>query len=225
MCDGTSITLGTATTASNAYRQNVYLLGLAAGLTFTFLGKFGSGTPGSPWFNHMGVSGSTLADHMSGGSVDTPQYLGTLLPANRPSVIYHELVTNDATSPALVTAYGSNMTTYIAQLDALGPFRHVWDLCQIRENSTFAAAVTTINNTILSTIPTLVAGGTKIVACDSRVMQGIVGSGNSGAHFENVGAAWVHPEDSGDLFKAWACFTGLLLGSGRSPSWAGDWNG
>lgn len=228
MCDGTSITVGTSTTDQNAYRKDLYQLGVAAGLFFQFLGKFGSGTsPSDPWYRQMGVVGSTLPDHMSGGSVDTPLYLSGLAAGDRPQIIYHELVVNDASFTVNTTNYATNMVNYIAQLDAIGPFRHVWELAQQREQTAENSNINTINSAILSTIPTLVAGGTKIVAADSRVMQGVPGGGSTNlpGHFEKTGTGtWIHPDDTGDLFKSYACFVGMLLASGRQPSWAKDSN-
>jgi hypothetical protein len=115
------------------------------------------------------------------------------------------------------------MVTYIAQLEAIQPFRHVWSVCPNRGDPTLQPQLTTIQNAIVSTVPTIASGGTKILYADARWLTGVQSVPNP-AQFETGFANWIHPSDSGHLFKAWAIFSGLLLASGRFPSWAGDWN-
>jgi hypothetical protein len=220
-CVGTSITWGTATTSNNSYRLNLYNLGLQAGLTFAFSGRTNTGT--APANLSEGVVGSTLPDHMSGGSVDTVAWLAGLAPASRPKVLLHELGINDSSSGPLTTAFAANMATYIGQLEAIQAFRHVWSVCPNRGQSSLNANLSTIQNAILTTVPTIAAGGTSILYCDSRWLSGVSDVSNP-AHYEGGAPAWIHPADAGDLFKAWSIFSGILLASGRLPTWAGDQN-
>lgn len=218
---GTSITVGTATTGSNSYRKNLYNQIVAAQIPVTFMGRFPDGSPaGSPWLACEGVVGSTLPDHMSGGSVDTVGWVAGIPAGNRPDVFIHELAINDSSNGTLVANFGANMIAYIAQLEAIQPFRHCWSLPPIRGDQALNAQLTTIYNTIVSTVPTIAAGGTKIIYADCRMLQ--LQFGEPGPHYERAGPADIHPNDDGDLFKSTQLYGGFLLASGRRARWAGD---
>lgn len=224
-CIGTSITVGTATTNSNAYRQKLWQAFQAAGLAPVFKGRNSDGAPpGSPWLLCEGVVGSTLPDHMIGGSADTVSWIAGLAPSARPDVLLHELGVNDSSNAGLTAAFGSNMTTYTSQLDSIqaGGFRHVWSVPPQRGDATLNANLNTICATIISTVGTLRSGGTKVVYTDSRMLQLV--QGFPGAHYERVGPTDIHPNDDGALFMAAQIYAGILLGSGRQQTWIGDPN-
>jgi lysophospholipase L1-like esterase len=223
-CIGTSITVGTATTGSNAYRKALWQKFQSAGLSPTFRGRNADGSPGgSPWLNCEGVVGSTLPDHMIGGSADTVSWIAATAAASRPDVLLHELGVNDSSSGPLTAAFASNMATYIGQLEAIQPFRHVWSLSPQRGDASLQVNLNTINAAIQSTVPTLVAGGTKILYVDSRMLQLVPGT--PGAHYERAGTTDIHPNDDGANLMAEQIFAGILLASGRQLSFVGDWNG
>jgi hypothetical protein len=221
---------GTGTASGNGWRKPLNQIALAAGITITWKGNQTSGDY-VPTQKTQAVIAATIPDHLSTGSINTPQYFGAGQPLNPCDSFLILLGTNDGDlgpgSPNVVN-YGANLAQLCAELIAKEPGATFGCAYVPRGGSVLRnAGVDDINATqVAAGVATFQGTGGLIALGDARVLtqaQAVSGLGGQGAQYLGTESPnWVHYADAGCIAYACAIWPMVCNMLGFNAVWPGE---
>ncbi len=163
---GDSITYGESAVDAGGWRTVLGQLATRAGMSLTSVGI--NTDSNAPLNNHNGVSGSTIPDHNTGGSVNSIATLAT----HQPDVAFVFLGFNDANNSTLTANASANYLSLMRNAHSASPNTRfvVGRLFQVGD-ATRRANIATVRAAMEAAWDTLDSEGLLIVRAETRVIS------------------------------------------------------